>query len=112
MTDEPCFQGLPWSSHHASTIREHKVPGPDIRTYKAASNLDLVWDGVADNGIVEPDGVYKPVVKLARSHRVITLPSPIRIDTKPPVITVHHPLYPILSPDGDGRHDSFTFPTP
>ena len=76
------------------------------RTFKAGSNLDLVWDGVADNGIVEPDGVYKPVVKLARSHRVITLPSPIRIDTKPPVITVHHPLYPILSPDGDGRHDT------
>ncbi len=80
------------------------------RTYKAGSNLDLVWDGVADNGIVEPDGVYKPVVKLARSHRVITLPNPIRIDTKPPVITVRHPLYPILSPDGDGRNDSFTVP--
>lgn len=78
------------------------------RTYRAGSNLDLVWDGVASNGIVEPDGVYRPVVKLARSHRVITLPSPIRIDTKPPVITVRHPLYPILSPDGDGRHDRFT----
>ena len=78
------------------------------RSFKAGSNLDLVWDGVADNGIVQPDGVYKPVVKLARSHRVITLPSPIRIDTKPPVITVHHPLYPLLSPDGDGRRDSFT----
>jgi hypothetical protein len=80
------------------------------RTYRAGSNLDLVWDGVAQNGIVEPDGVYRPVVKLARSHRVITLPSPIRIDTKPPVITVRHPLYPILSPDGDGRRDSFTVP--
>jgi hypothetical protein len=78
------------------------------RTYRAGSNLDLVWDGVASNGIVEPDGVYRPVVKLARSHRVITLPSPIRIDTKPPVITVRHPLYPILSPDGDGRRDSFS----
>ncbi|MDP9283644.1 MAG: hypothetical protein M3P41_01600 [Actinomycetota bacterium] len=78
------------------------------RTYRGGSNLDLVWDGVADDGIVEPDGVYMPVVKLARSHRTIVLPSPIRIDTKPPVITVHHPLYPILSPDGDGRHDSFT----
>lgn len=80
------------------------------RTFKAGTNLDLVWDGVADNGIVEPDGVYRPVVRLARSHRVITLPSPIRIDTVPPVITVRHPLYPILSPDGDGRHDRFTIP--
>ncbi len=80
------------------------------RTFRAGSSLDLVWDGVAGNGIVEPDGVYRPVVKLARSHRVITLPSPIRIDTRPPVITVHHPLYPLLSPDGDGRRDRFTVP--
>jgi hypothetical protein len=49
-------------------------------------------------------------VKLLRSHRTIVLPSEIKLDTKPPVITVHHPQYPILSPDGDGRHDSFTVP--
>ena len=54
-------------------------------------------------GIVEPDGVYMPVVKLERSHRTIVLPSPIRLDTKPPVITVTHPQYPIISPDGDGH---------
>jgi hypothetical protein len=80
------------------------------RTYRAGSKVSLVWDGVASNGIVQPDGKYLPVVKLARSHRVITLPSPITIDTKPPVITVRHPLYPILSPDGDHRRDSFTVP--
>jgi hypothetical protein len=77
------------------------------RTFRAGSNLDLAWDGVADDGIVQPDGVYLPVVKLERSHRTIVLPSPIQLDTKPPVITVRHPLYPILSPDGDGRHDEF-----
>ena len=77
------------------------------RTFRRGSNLDLLWDGVADNGVVEPDGVYLPVVKLERSHRTIVLPSPIELDTKPPVITVHHPLYPILSPDGDGRRDIF-----
>jgi len=80
------------------------------RTYRAGSKLRLVWDGIASNGTVQPDGEYLPVVKLARSHRVITLPSPITIDTKPPVITVRHPLYPILSPDGDHRRDSFTVP--
>jgi hypothetical protein len=80
------------------------------RTYRAGSKVRLVWDGVASNGIVQPDGKYLPVVKLGRSHRVITLPSPITIDTKPPVITVRHPLYPILSPDGDHRRDSFTVP--
>jgi hypothetical protein len=80
------------------------------RTFKHGSRLDLVWDGFTDNGVLVPDGVYMPVVKLLRSHRTIVLPSEIKLDTKPPVITVHHPQYPILSPDGDGRHDSFTVP--
>jgi hypothetical protein len=77
------------------------------RTFPAGSHVDLLWDGVADNGLAEPDGKYLPVVKLERSHRTIVLPSPIRLDTKPPVITVRHPLYPIISPDRDGRHDTF-----
>jgi hypothetical protein len=80
------------------------------RVFARGSRLDLVWDGFTDNGILVPDGVYMPVVKLLRSHRTIVLPSPIRLDTKPPVITVRHPQYPILSPDGDGRSDSFTVP--
>jgi hypothetical protein len=78
------------------------------RTFRHGSNLDLIWDGVASNGVVEPDGVYTPVVKLP--HRTFVLPSPIRIDTKPPVVKVRHPQYPIISPDGDGRHDRFTVP--
>jgi hypothetical protein len=80
------------------------------RTFTRGTQLDLVWDGFTDSGIVVPDGVYMPVVKLLRSHRTIVLPSEIRLDTKPPVITVRHPQYPILSPDGDGRRDSFTVP--
>jgi hypothetical protein len=80
------------------------------RTFSRGTRLDLVWDGFNDSGTVEPDGVYMPVVKLFRSHRTIVLPSEIRLDTKPPVITVHKPQYPILSPDGDGRRDSFTVP--
>jgi hypothetical protein len=78
------------------------------RTFKRGSRLDLVWDGFTDRGTLVPDGDYLPVVKL--SHRVFVLPSPITLDTKPPVITVRHPQYPILSPDGDGRHDSFAVP--
>ena len=42
-------------------------------------------------------------MKLERSHRTIALPSPIRLDTVPPSITVQHPQYPIISPDGDGH---------
>jgi hypothetical protein len=87
-------------------VRDLQAP----RTFKRGTQLDLVWDGFTDTGIVVPDGVYMPVVKLLRSHRTIVLPSEIRLDTKPPVITVRHPQYPILSPDGDGRRDSFTVP--
>jgi hypothetical protein len=76
------------------------------RTFPRGARLDLVWDGFTDGGTVAPDGVYLPVVKL--SHRIFVLPSKITLDTKPPVITVRHPQYPILSPDGDGRRDSFT----
>ncbi|MDX6477326.1 MAG: hypothetical protein QOH95_2837 [Gaiellaceae bacterium] len=87
-------------------VRELQSP----RTFPRGAKLDLVWDGFTGSGTVEPDGVYTPVVKLLRSHRTVVLPSPIRLDTKPPVITVRHPLYPLLSPDGDGRRDSFTVP--
>lgn len=71
------------------------------------AKLVLVWDGLTPGGIAAPDGVYHPVVKLTRSHRTISLPSSLTIDTKPPVIHVPHPLFPIISPDGDGHHDVF-----
>ena len=79
------------------------------RTVKPRTRLDLVWNGITAAGLLVPDGVYRPVVKLLRSHRTITLPSDIRLDTVPPKITVKHPQYPIISPDGDGHHDVFTF---
>jgi hypothetical protein len=81
---------------------------PD-RTARRGTRFDLVWDGFSAGGLLEPDGDYAPVVKLERSHRKITLPSEIHLDTKPPVITVKHPQYPIISPDGDGHHDVFRF---
>jgi hypothetical protein len=80
------------------------------RSFRAGARVELVWDGVDDHGITEPDGRYEPVVKLARSHRTIVLPNPITLDTVPPKITVRHPLYPILSPDGDHHRDVFRVP--
>jgi hypothetical protein len=82
---------------------------PD-RTLAKGTVVRLAWSGLSPSGLVEPDGTYMPVVKLGRSHRTIVLPSPITLDTKPPVITVtsKHPQYPLLSPDGDGHRDSFT----
>lgn len=77
------------------------------RSVKPRTKLDLVWNGLSAAGLLLPDGVYRPVVKLLRSHRTITLPNDIQLDTTPPKITVKHPQYPIISPDGDGRHDVF-----
>ncbi len=63
------------------------------------------------SGLLVPDGVYQPVVKLTRSHRTIVLPSDIRLDTKPPTIEIRQlaTKYPILSPDGDGHNDTVSF---
>jgi hypothetical protein len=80
------------------------------RSVKAHQTLDLVWDSLNSSGISAPDGAYQPVVKLLRSHRTIVLPSKIALDTKPPMITVKHPQYPIISPDGDGHSDVFRIP--
>jgi len=79
------------------------------RTFRAGARVDLVWDGVDPHGITEPDGAYQPVVKLG-GHRTFVLPNTIRLDTVPPKIAVKHPLYPILSPDGDHHGDVFRIP--
>lgn len=80
------------------------------RVLPAGKRLTFVIDGLTDRGLLLPDGSYKPFVKLERSHRTIGLPNTIVLDTKPPVITVKHPLHAIVSPDGDGRHDVFRVP--
>jgi hypothetical protein len=77
------------------------------RSVGPKQKVDLVWDGLTPAGIAAPDGVYRPVVKLLRSHRTITLPSDLRLDTKAPVIHVAHPQFPVISPDGDGHADVF-----
>lgn len=77
------------------------------RSEKRGASIDLDWDGFGDNGLLQPEGVYKPVVKLQHSHLTTVLPNPIRIDETPPRITVPHPLHPVLSPDGDGHRDLF-----
>jgi len=79
------------------------VPG---RTFHRG-RVNLAFDGISAVGLTLPDGVYTPVVHLARSHRTIRVPSPIRLDTRPPAIKVPHRVYTHISPDGDGRHDVF-----
>jgi hypothetical protein len=79
----------------------------DSRTEKRGAHIDVQWDGFADDGLLEPSGTYRPVVKLENSHRTIVLPNPIVLDTTPPRITVPKPLHPLLSPDGDHHGDLF-----
>jgi hypothetical protein len=81
------------------------------RSARAGTRFKLAWDGFSGGGVIDPDGAYQPVVKLERSHRTIVLPSPIRLDTVAPVMTVEQvpSRHPILSPDGDGHGDEFRF---
>ena len=92
---------------HGSTRVSTLVSG---RVFPRTKRLSFEWSGVTAAGTVLPDGTYKPYVKLERSHRTIAIPSPILLDTKPPVITVKHPIYPVISPDGDGHADVVRVP--
>jgi hypothetical protein len=73
-----------------------------------AGLVTLAFDGLDSSGIALPDGTYLPVVHVG--HKTIRLPAVNRIviDTKPPKVTVRHRIYTQISPDGDGRNDSFT----
>jgi hypothetical protein len=87
------------------------------RSARAGTKFDLLWDGFSPGGVIFPDGTYRPVVKLERSHRTIVLPSTIVLDTKPPVVRVKvASRHPIVSPDGDGHaddvHITYTFSEP
>ena len=119
---------LPGERRAGEEERPHPVPAPHARAARrsgsrtpravgsraalepqCAPRLEVrpVWDGFSPGGVIFPDGVYKPVVKLERSHRTLVLPNPIQLDTKPPVITVRKTPHAIISPDGDGHNDSF-----
>ena len=79
------------------------VPG---RVYEPGP-VALEFDGIDDSGVTLPEGDYRPVVHLAREHRTIVLPNTIALDTTPPAVHVHHRVYAHISPDGDGRADTF-----
>jgi hypothetical protein len=69
--------------------------------------IHLAFTGLSADGRVLPNGVYVPVIRLVHAHLTITLPSPIRLDTKRPVVTVPQRIVTHISPDGDGRNDAF-----
>jgi hypothetical protein len=91
-----------WVTHDGKLVRT-LVPG---RTYERGP-VQLEFDGIGDDGLMLPDGAYKPVVHLGHEHRTIEIPNTMVLDTKPPVVHVRHRIYTHISPDGDKYNDFF-----
>jgi hypothetical protein len=68
-------------------------------------NQQFTWDGRNDAHEVVPDGTYRPRVHLAREHRTILMPNPIRMDATPPLIRLVSVRPRVFSPDGDFRRE-------
>lgn len=66
------------------------------------------WDGRDADGLVVPEGAYRPRVRLAAHGRTIVLPNPIRVDVTAPVIRLVSVVPTTFSPNGDGRNDRIT----
>ena len=74
----------------------------------AGETVEFVWDGLADDGGIVPDGTYGTRVHLDRARRTIQLPpqnGDIRLDTKKPTVALTRVAPQTFSPDGDGRRD-------
>jgi hypothetical protein len=66
----------------------------------------FTWDGRDDAKEVVPDAIYRPRVHLAREHRTILMPNPIRMDATPPLVRLVSVTPRVFSPDGDLARDS------
>ena len=64
------------------------------------------WDGRDGNGDVVQDGLYRLRLELANRDRAITVPTPVRIDTKPPRVRLLEAGPTTITPDknADGAH--------
>ena len=56
------------------------------RDRRTRGRVTWTWDGRDDDGEVVPDGLYRLRLELVDRDRTITVPTPVRIDTKPPRI--------------------------
>ena len=65
-----------------------------------------LWDGRDDAGEVVPDGLYRLRLELVDRDRAITVPTPVRIDTKPPRVRLLEAAPTTITPDPDagGAH--------
>ena len=65
----------------------------------------FTWNGRDNDGVVVPEGGYRPSVRLERTARTFVLPTPITVDVTPPKIRLVTVRPRVISPDGDGRSD-------
>ena len=84
--------------------------GDEVR--RLASNLErragrvrFRWDGRDDAGEVVANGRYRLRIRLHEARRTITVPTAVRVDSRPPQIRLVSAEPDVISPDGDGRGD-------
>jgi hypothetical protein len=70
-----------------------------------AGPVRLRWDGGTDADTRAPDGVYYARIHLAAQHQTITLPNPMLLDTKPPLVLSVKANRVQFSPDRDRQAD-------
>ena len=92
----------------SATVEIVNASGETIRTIARDRRVPrgtvlFSWNGRDDSRQVVPDGTYRPRVHLAREHRTILMPNPIRMDATPPVLLRISVRPRVFSPDGDFR---------
>jgi hypothetical protein len=79
----------------ATLVRDqHEKRGPVAYT----------WDGKTGFGVVVPEGIYRPRVRLFEHGRTFVLPNPIRVDTTAPTIELTGVSPRVVSPRVPGGH--------
>jgi hypothetical protein len=68
------------------------------------------WDGLDDDGVLAPDGTYRPRLTLGSGARAYLLPNEIVVDTVAPEVTEIEARPRRFSPDGDRRNDRVSVP--
>jgi hypothetical protein len=69
-----------------------------MSTPRPAGRQQFGWDGRDDAGQVVPSGTYKPRLHLAKEHRTILMPNPIKVDTVAPTISLVSLVPRVFSP--------------
>jgi hypothetical protein len=110
-----CAKGqarLAFNLRHADRVTASILDrnGRRVRTVVAgephkAGPVAFAWDGRTDGGEVVRDGRYRWRLAFGRAHRAITIPTQVRVDTKPPRVRLIGATPRVFSPDGDGKAD-------